>query len=113
MSVEAHAESRSNQLAPSRGRFVLPGWRLLVAGPLVAVLTMVAALLTTADAGVPLRDPDNVTGNRLILAVTLIGGLSWSTWRYARGGAPRGACSAGRRSSPSGASTGRCTAGWP
>ena len=90
MSLEAHAESRSNQLAPPRGRFVLPGWRLLLAGPVVAVLTMAAALLTTADAGVPLRDPDNVTGNRLVLAVTLIGGLfvidmAVRAWRRSEG----------------------------
>ena len=114
MSLEAHAESRSNRLAPPRGRFVLPGWRLLLAGPLVAVLTMAAALVTTADAGVPLRDPDNVTGNRLVLAVTLIGGLfvvdmAVRAWRRSEGRL----VTLGRRSWPSGASTGRCTAGWP
>ena len=90
MSLEAHAESRSNRLASARGRFVLPGWRLLLAGPLVAVLTMAAALVTTDEAGVPLRDPDNVTGNRLFLAVTLIGGLfvvdmAVRAWRRSEG----------------------------
>ncbi|HET8953253.1 MAG TPA: phosphatase PAP2 family protein [Solirubrobacteraceae bacterium] len=48
---------------------------MLLAGPLVAIVTMAAALLATDDAGVPLRDPDNVTGNRLVMAVSLILGL--------------------------------------
>ncbi|MDX6724810.1 MAG: hypothetical protein QOD73_3214, partial [Solirubrobacteraceae bacterium] len=37
---------------------------MLFAGPLVAVFSMFAALLATAAAGVPLRDPDNVAGRR-------------------------------------------------
>ncbi|MDP9293125.1 MAG: inositol phosphorylceramide synthase, partial [Actinomycetota bacterium] len=41
---------------------------MLVAGPLVAVVSLLTALLTTHAAGVPLRDPDHVAGRRLMLA---------------------------------------------
>ena len=36
------------------------GWRLVFAGPLIAVATTVAALIATGAAGVTFRDPDNV-----------------------------------------------------
>ena len=52
--------------------FVLPRRRMVLAAPAVAVVTMAAALLATGEAGVPLRDPDNVTGKRLLTAVSLI-----------------------------------------
>ena len=45
---------------------------MLLASPLVAIATMATALLATGEAGVPLRDPDNVTGNRLVMALSLI-----------------------------------------
>ena len=35
-------------------------WRGMIAGPLVAFVTVVAALLTTDAVGLPLRDPDHV-----------------------------------------------------
>jgi hypothetical protein len=41
---------------------------MLVAGPLVAIVSLLTALLTTHAAGVPLRDPDHVAGERLMLA---------------------------------------------
>ncbi len=44
---------------------------MLVAGPVVAMFSVLTALLTTDAAGVPLRDPDHVAGRRLVL----IGGL--------------------------------------
>src|SRR5215216_3711593 len=79
MTLDVHAETATTPLsahagatARDRGGFALPRWRLLLAGPLVALLTMAAALLATAESGVPLRDPDNVTGNRLVMAVSLI-----------------------------------------
>jgi hypothetical protein len=43
-----------------------------VAGPLVGVVTLAAALIAVGDAGIPLRDPDNVTGNRLVMALAFI-----------------------------------------
>jgi hypothetical protein len=47
--------------------------RMLVAGPLVAIVTMVAALIATHAAGVPLRDPDHVAGKRLLALFGLVG----------------------------------------
>ncbi len=45
---------------------------MLVAGPAVAVISFLTALLTTDAAGVPLRDPDNVAGRRLVLVGCLV-----------------------------------------
>lgn len=42
------------------GRGSSTGWRLIAAGPIVAVLTVIAALVATAQAGVAFRDPDHV-----------------------------------------------------
>ena len=79
MTVDVHAQTPPQRpgaaSAQERAGFALPGRRLLLAGPAVAVVTLVAALATTSDAGIPLRDPDNVTGNRLVMAVTFILGL--------------------------------------
>ncbi len=108
MTVDVHAETRSASLPArtaeqDRGGFALPGWRPLLAGPVVAALTMVAALVATADAGIPLRDPDNVTGNRLVLAVSLILALFGldmlvRSWRRSEGRLPsRAALAAVRR----------------
>jgi hypothetical protein len=108
MTVDVHAETRSASLPArtaeqDRGGFALPGWRPLLAGPVVAALTMVAALVATADAGIPLRDPDNVTGNRLVMAVSLILALFGidmlvRAWRRSEGLLPtRAALAAVRR----------------
>jgi hypothetical protein len=72
MTIDVHAETTSTSISPKAGAFSLPGWRPLLAGPLVAAVTLVAALVTTDEAGIPLRDPDNVTGNRLVMALTFI-----------------------------------------
>jgi hypothetical protein len=48
---------------------------MLVAGPLVAVVSLLTALLMTHAAGVPLRDPDHVAGRRLMLAFFFVGVL--------------------------------------
>jgi hypothetical protein len=50
-----------------------PQRRMLVAGPLVAVVSMAAALLAVHAAGLPLRDPDHVAGRRLVLVFGLVG----------------------------------------
>jgi hypothetical protein len=47
--------------------------RMLIAGPLVAVVTMAAAIFVTNAAGVPLRDPDHVAGKRLLALFALVG----------------------------------------
>jgi len=52
-----------------------PQRRMLLAGPAVALVSTVAALLATQAAGVPLRDPDGVAGNRLVFVVWLVLGL--------------------------------------
>ncbi len=50
----------------------LPPWRSVVAGPAVAAVTLAAALVATHAAGVPLRDPDNVAGRRLLGVALLV-----------------------------------------
>ena len=108
MTVEIHAETRSasrpaRTAEQDRGGFALPGWRPLLAGPVVAALTMAAALVATSVAGIPLRDPDNVTGNRLVIAVSLILTLFGMdmlvrAWRRSEGRLPtRAALAAVRR----------------
>jgi len=61
----------SRERSAEPGASELPG-RSVVAGPVVAVVTLVAALLATHSAGVPLRDPDNVAGRRLVWVVCLV-----------------------------------------
>ncbi len=52
---------------PAFGRAVeLASWRSVAAGPLVALATLVAALVATAAAGVPFRDPDHVAAKYLV-----------------------------------------------
>jgi hypothetical protein len=62
---------RERGMAASTPR-VSPDRRMLVAGPLVAVISMAAALIVTDAAGVPLRDPDHVAGRRLLMLVGLV-----------------------------------------
>ncbi len=47
----------------------------MLAGPIVAAVTAVTALVATRAAGVPLRDPDHVVGKRLLLVICLVGVL--------------------------------------
>jgi hypothetical protein len=46
---------------------------MLIAGPLIAAVSMVAALFAVHDAGISLRDPDHVAGRRLALVFGLVG----------------------------------------
>ena len=46
--------------------------RMVVAGPVVAVVSMVVAFAATSAAGLPLRDPDHVAGRRLVLVLALV-----------------------------------------
>ncbi|MBA2516634.1 MAG: phosphatase PAP2 family protein [Solirubrobacterales bacterium] len=50
---------------------------MLVAGPVVALVSILTALLMTDAAGVPLRDPDHVAGRRLMLAGCVVAVLVW------------------------------------
>jgi len=66
---------RSVNFSVSQGARELPPWRNVVAGPAVAVVTLLAALLATRAAGVPLRDPDHVAGRRLVWVGCLVLGF--------------------------------------
>ncbi len=55
----------------------LPRWRSVAAGPVVAVVTLVAALLATQAANVPLRDPDNVAAKYLLLVGCSLVAMVW------------------------------------
>jgi PAP2 superfamily len=46
--------------------------RLLIAGPVVALVSLLAAVITTNAAGLPLRDPDHVAGRRLAMVLGLV-----------------------------------------
>jgi PAP2 superfamily protein len=60
-----------HRATPSRVSFP----RLLVAGPVVAIVSMVAAVVATDAAGLPIRDPDHVAGRRLLILFALVGAL--------------------------------------
>jgi PAP2 superfamily len=47
-------------------------WREVAAGPAVAVVTLIAALLATRAAGLPLRDPDHVASGRLAVTAGIV-----------------------------------------
>jgi PAP2 superfamily len=49
------------------------GRRMLLAGPLVAIVSMMAAVLVTNAAGISVRDPDRVAGKRLLALFALVG----------------------------------------
>jgi hypothetical protein len=49
-----------------------PPWRAVAAGPVVAAVTLVAALIVTSEAGVPLRDPAGVSLRRFVIAAALV-----------------------------------------
>jgi hypothetical protein len=51
---------------------VAPRRRLLVAGPAIAVVSLIAAVLATESAGLSIRDPDHVAGRRLLLVLGLV-----------------------------------------
>jgi PAP2 superfamily len=74
MTLDLQAEKPPAPGPPKRspGTSALPQRRFLLAGPAVALVTVVAALAATEVAGVPLRDPDNVAGRRLLLVVWFV-----------------------------------------
>ena len=49
-----------------------PPWRAVAAGPVVAAVTLVTALIVTSEAGVPLRDPAGVSLRRFLISAALI-----------------------------------------
>jgi hypothetical protein len=50
-------------------------WRAAAAGPAVALLSVVAAIVATDHVGLPLRDPDNVAATYLVLVGIGVAGL--------------------------------------
>ena len=63
--------SRQPRPAPS------PPWRSVLAGPLIALATVLAGLVATHAAGVPFRDPDHVAALYLALVG---GGVAMLVW---------------------------------
>lgn len=63
LSRETDVTSSGGELAPRR---------TVVAGPLVAGVTAFTAFVATEAAGVPLRDPDQVVGRRLLAVIGLV-----------------------------------------
>ena len=67
-----------------------PVLRSVLAGPVVAAVTVFAALLATDAAGVPFRDPDHVVGRRLalvagaVLLLVLLDIVVRAAWRSRR-----------------------------
>jgi hypothetical protein len=53
-----------------------PPWRAVAAGPVVAAITLVTALVLTSEAGVPLRDPSGVSLRRLTITAALVAVLA-------------------------------------
>jgi hypothetical protein len=68
-------QDRSVAALPRRAAAGAPLRRVLVAGPVVAVVGMVLALAATDAAGLPLRDPDHVAGRRLLILLGLVAAL--------------------------------------
>jgi PAP2 superfamily protein len=64
---------RDRRASASTSEARAPQRRMLVAGPLVAVVSMAAALIAVNAAGISLRDPDHVAGRRLVLVFALVG----------------------------------------
>jgi PAP2 superfamily len=64
---------RDRRASGSTSKARAPQRRMLVAGPLVAVVSMAAALIAVNAAGISLRDPDHVAGRRLVLVFALVG----------------------------------------
>jgi PAP2 superfamily len=69
------SELRAATFRRGRAASGAPLRRMLATGPLVAIVSVVSALLATNAAGLPLRDPDHVAGRRLIIILALVGGL--------------------------------------
>jgi membrane-associated phospholipid phosphatase len=78
MTVDLRTNTRTPPVPAPRQRGVVapapksPQRRMLIAGPLVAVVSVVAALLATDAAGLPMRDPDHVAGRRLLWALAVV-----------------------------------------
>ncbi|HEV7805812.1 MAG TPA: phosphatase PAP2 family protein [Solirubrobacteraceae bacterium] len=66
------AEPPAEGVAPSPSTREPGSWRNIAAGPVVALVTVVAGLVATHEAGVPFGDPDHVGARRLALVCALV-----------------------------------------
>jgi PAP2 superfamily len=66
------ASYERGRTAARHSPLVAPSWRAVAAGPIVAVLTLLTALIVTTAAGVGLRDPNGVSLSRFTTAATLV-----------------------------------------
>jgi len=62
-----------------------PPWRAVAAGPVVAAVTLLTALIVTNEAGVPLRDPSGVSLMRFVSAAALVALLVGGDIAFRRG----------------------------
>ena len=67
LQASRHGAGRRRGRPPQASAAESPRWRVVVAGPLVAGVTVVTALFATDAADVPLRDPDHVAALYLAL----------------------------------------------
>jgi hypothetical protein len=66
-------QDRPVRVPVARGTTVRsPHRRALIAGPIVALVSAVAAVLATDAAGIPIRDPDHVAGRRFVWVICLV-----------------------------------------
>jgi hypothetical protein len=77
LTVDLHTEKRQALVSQDRDLSVrgMLDRRMLLAGPIVAFVTVLLALVATDAAGVPLRDPDHVAGRRLLGVLWFVFGL--------------------------------------
>src|SRR4051794_41866711 len=66
--------ARRHRMPRRRGDRSWHPHRMALAGPLVAVVSMLAAVIVTNAAGVPVRDPDHIAGKRLGARLALVAG---------------------------------------
>src|SRR4051794_30170464 len=66
--------ARRHRMPRRRGDRSWHPHRMALAGPLVAVVSMLAAVIVTNAAGVPVRDPDHIAGKRLGALLALVAG---------------------------------------
>jgi membrane-associated phospholipid phosphatase len=76
VSMSARTLTENDVLAPAEAA-ARPRTREVLAAPLVAFATLVAALICTAEAGVRFRDPDNVAALYFVLVGVGVVALVW------------------------------------
>src|SRR6185436_12919999 len=75
--VHGTARPRLMSVARAHSAVRSVGWRAIAAGPAVAAVTVIVALVATGDVDVPLRDPDNVAATYFVLVGFGVALLVW------------------------------------